>query len=133
MNKQELVDACRHYLRLSVAGTLNIPAGDYRGSLQAQTAVKRCVTNIMSLGYNEELSDAFDEVLTFRFFGEPLSEKQCEEVLEELRASRNTFQNEISAYRYAVRSFDEGNDPAEILEEVKRIAPLREDYALFSS
>lgn len=128
MDKQELIDACREHLRLSCACTLNIPVEDYYSSLEPQTAAKRCVTHVMAIGYNESLAEAVKEIIAFRYYGGAPSEDEFDELVEELRACRNTFHKEVAAYRHAHKQFGEGKEPKEILEEVKKLTPLGEDY-----
>ena len=128
MNKQELVDASKDHLRLSIACTLNIRLDDFRGSIDTQTAVNRCLTNVMSLGYNDSLAEALKELLEYRFFGGSPSSEEFDELVTELRATRNTFAREVSAYSYLHRKFKEGEVPSIILHHVKSITPLTDEY-----
>jgi hypothetical protein len=128
MDKQQLVDASRDHLRLSIACTLGIAFDAYTSSLDTQTAVNRCLTNVMSLGYHDKLADALQEVIEYRFFGGPPTSEQFDELVTELRASRNTFSKEVEAYQYLHRKFEEGEPTDLILEQIKRMTPLADEY-----
>ena len=128
MNKQELVDASRDHLRLSIACSLKIPLIDYLGSIDIQTAVNRCLTNVMSLGYNDTFAEALKEALEYRFYGGSPSDEECDELVTELRAVKNTFEKEVSAYSYLHIKFNEGEAPCKILDNVKSMTPLTNEY-----
>ena len=128
MNKQELVDSSTDHLRLSVACTLRISLKDYRTSIDTQTAVDRCLTNVMSLGYNDKLAEALKEILEYRFFGGSPSSDEFDALVTELRGTRNTFEREVAAYRYLHKKFAEGDTPSTILEHVKAMTPLTDEY-----
>jgi hypothetical protein len=128
MTKQELVDASRNHLRLSIACTLQIPLEDYRCSIDMRTAVNRCLTNVMSLGYNDSLAEALEEILEVRFFGGSPSSDEFDALVTELRATRNTFEREVSAYRYLHKKFAEGEAPRAIFDHVKSMTPLTDEY-----
>jgi len=128
MNKQDLVDASRDHLRLSIACTLKIPWEDYQGSLDTRTGVNRCLTHVMSLGYNDNFSDALKEALGYRFLSSPPSSEEFDGLVTELRAIRNTFRKEVGAYRYLHKKFSEGEPPSMILEQVESMTPLAEKY-----
>jgi len=128
MNKQELVDASRDHLRLSIACTLKISRENYRATLDTQTAVNRCLTNVMSLGYNDDFADALKEALEYRFSGGSPSSEEFDNFVTELRATRNTFPTEVEAYSYLHKKFAEGESPIIILEHVKSMTPLSDEY-----
>lgn len=129
MDKQELVDAGRDHLRLSIACTLKISSGDYQRSMDVRSAVNNCLTNVMSLGYNDDLVEALKEVLEYRFFGGVPSSEEFDELVTELRATRNTFKSEVSAYSYLHnKKFNAGENPNLILDHVKSMTPLTDEY-----
>jgi hypothetical protein len=128
MNKQDLVDAGREHLRFAVAGTLGIQLSDYRESIETQTAVNRCLTNVMSLGYNVDFVEALKEAIEYRFFGGAPSSEEFDDFVTELRATRNTFHREVAAYSHLHRKFEEGLPAELILKQVKAMTPLENEY-----
>jgi hypothetical protein len=128
MNKQDLIDAARDHLRLSIACTLDIDVEAYRSSLHAQNEVNKCLTNVMSLGANDELVDALKEILELRYIGGSPTSEEFDDLVLHLRACRNTFHKEIEAYRCLYKSFEKGQSPEVILQEIKAITPLQPDY-----
>jgi hypothetical protein len=128
MNKQELVDAARDHLLMSVACTLDISPEAYRSSLDTQTKVKRHRSNIMSLGYNEDFADAVKELMEYRYYGDTLSDEVSEIAIKELRVCMALFPKEIEAYRSLFKSLKNGLLPEIILEHFKTSVPVKEEY-----
>lgn len=128
MEKTELIDLSRDHLRLSIACTLKIPAADYCNDLRTRTAVNRCLTNVMSLGYNKTIEEAIEEILSFRFFGDEPSATDLETISNELHACDNTFPREIQAYRSLHGKFDAGDSPENILAFIKSMTPITKEY-----
>lgn len=128
MSKRDLINAARDHLRLSIACTLGVEHKDYQSSLDIQNAVNRCLTYVMSLGYNESFEDALRESIQFLFFGGSPNEEEFDDLVEQLRASRATFIVEIAAYRYLHSSFEAGENPQSILDHIKEMTPLKSDY-----
>ena len=128
MNKQDLVNAARNHLKFSIAGTLGISAADYFGSIDIQTSVERCLTHVMSIGYNSNFEEAIDEMKLYRFAGEELSEEQEMGFVTEMRGCQNTFRKEIAAYKKLFFQWDSGIVPEEILKHLKSSTPLVKGY-----
>jgi hypothetical protein len=98
MNENELLHDVKGFLRKSIASTLNIPKQDYDASLDTRTAVDRCLTMIMAIGYNKTLDDVLDDLCEAGslFNANKISRAV---VQKEVMACLNTFRYEVAFFK----------------------------------
>jgi hypothetical protein len=97
-NRDALLNDVKEILRRSIASTLKIEKAHYKVSLDAQTAVDRCLSMVMAIGYNETLDGALDDLCEM---GSLLNAHTIsrEIVQKEVMASLNTFRFEIAVFK----------------------------------
>ncbi len=96
--------------------------------MDTRTAVDRCLTNVMALGYNPSVEAALEEICDFRFFGEDLDDATLAEIRTEMVATNNTFVAEVAAYAKAHELLRQGISPDEILEAVRPMVLIANAY-----
>ena len=97
-NRDALLNDVKDLLRRSIASTLKIEKAHYNMSLDAQTAVDRCLSMVMAIGYNETLDGALDDLCEMGSFLNANTISR-EIVQKEVMASLNTFRFEIAVFK----------------------------------
>jgi hypothetical protein len=116
ISKHDLLQKLMHWGRYSIATTLKISGSDYAKSIDAQTAVNRCLTIVMSIGYNRELGPTVDELIEYGM-GD-LGPTKCSpghrhDLETEVQACYNTFRAEAEAFVAFHTMCDRGVKPGE--------------------
>lgn len=128
MNKDELLDNVQRLLRKAIAARLKIARADYDASLDTQTAVNRCLTNVMALGYNRDINAAVQDLCETRFFGDEIDEKLREAIQTEVVATYNTFSLEVAAFARMHELNLANVDAAEIWTCIQPMVSITADY-----
>ena len=93
MNKNELFEYVKEFLRRAIASTLKIERGDLATRPDAQAAVERCLITVMAIAANDGLDGAIDDLRRrHATLGEVV---RREDVLKEVEACYNTFRVEV--------------------------------------
>ena len=92
----ELLDYVKEFMRRAIATALKIPRHELAGSIESQSAVTQSLTTVMSIGYNESLDAASDELHTMRsMLGQSAS---LAETQKHVQACYNTLREPISGF-----------------------------------
>jgi len=128
MTQQELLESVKSLLRKAITFRLKIAKADYDESLDAQNAVSRCLTNVMSIGYNDSDIDAvLEELCTARHFGEENDKAVIDAMRKEVLATQNTFRSEIAAFAKMHEMNQAGAAPVATWAKIRSMVVLRED------
>ena len=127
MNKDTLLENVKELLRRSIASTLKIEKTDYDMSLDTQTAVNRCLSMIMAIGYNETLDGALDDLCEMGslFNANAISR---EVVQKEIMACLNTFRVEIAVFKIMHQMNQQNKEPREIWNDITSKIIIPHDY-----
>jgi len=128
MTQNELIEELGSLLRLAIASRLNIPKSDYDVSLDTRTAVNRCLSNVMALGYNSDIEAATKEICDSRFFGEDLDDATMAEIRMEIIASKNSFTAEVAFYAKAHELLRLGISPDQVLKSIQPLIRIDDAY-----
>jgi len=126
-NRDALLNDVKDLLRRSIASTLKIEKAHYNMSLDAQTAVDRCLSMVMAIGYNETLDGAIDDLseMGSLFNANTISR---ETVQKEVMASLNTFRFEIAAFKRMHEMERHNIEPKVVWSEIISQIHIAEDY-----
>jgi hypothetical protein len=129
MTQQALLENVKSLLRKAIASRLKIARTNYDESLDAQNAVSRCLSNVMSIGYNNSDIDAvLEELCTARHFGEENDKAVIDAMWKEVLATQNTFRSEIAAFAKMHEMNQAGAAPVATWAQVQSMVVLGEDY-----
>ena len=129
MTQQTLFENVKSLLRHAIASRLKIAKTDYDTSFNAQTAVNRCLTNVMSIGYNQGNVEAvLEELCTARHFGDEDNEAVIDAMRKEVVATQNTFCSEIAAFAKMHELNQAGAAPEATWARIQSMVVLGEDY-----
>jgi hypothetical protein len=127
MNRNALLEDVKGLLQLSIASTLKIEKADYDISLDTQTAVNRCLSMVMAIGYNETLDGALDDLCEMGalFNANKISRN---EVQKEVMACLNTFRFEIAGFKKMHEMNRQNMEPKDIWNYLISHIPIPPDY-----
>lgn len=93
MNKDELLEYVKEYLRRSIATTLKIEKDHLANTPNAQAAVERCLITVMAIADNDGLDGAIDDLCQkHSALSKTVSRR---DVRKEVEACYNTFRVEV--------------------------------------
>ena len=126
MNRDALLEDVKGLLRRSIASTLKIEKVDYDASLDTQTAVNRCLSMVMAIGYNKTLDGALDDLCEMgSLFNTGTISRET--VQKEVMASLNTFRLEIRIFKRMHEMNQNNMEPKDILNDL--VSKIREPEA----
>jgi hypothetical protein len=126
MNRDALLEDVKGLLRRSIASTLKIEKAEYDASLDTQTAVKRCLSMVMAIGYNETLDGALDDLCEMgSLFNTGTISREI--VQKEVMACLNTFRFEIWIFKRMHEMNQNNMEPQEIWNDL--VSKIREPAA----
>jgi hypothetical protein len=117
LNRDALLNDVKDLLRRSIASTLKIGKAHYDMSLDAQTAVDRCLSMVMAIGYNETLEGALDDLCEMGSFLNT-NKISRDKVQKEVMGSLNTFRFEIAMFKRMHEMGKHNMEPKAIWKEL---------------
>jgi hypothetical protein len=129
MTQQALLENVKSLLRKAIGSRLKIAGTDYDESLDAQNAVSRCLSNVMSIGYNNSDIDAvLEELCTARHFAEENDKAVIDAMRKEVLAAQDTFRSEIAAFAEMHEMNQAGAAPEANWAQIQLMVAVEKDY-----
>ncbi|MDB6134354.1 MAG: hypothetical protein JWM59_2597 [Verrucomicrobiales bacterium] len=92
----ELLDYVKEFMRRAIATALKISRHELAGSMETQSAVTQCLTTVISIGYNNSLDAASEELHTMRsMLGQSAS---LADTQQHVHACYNTLREPIAGF-----------------------------------
>ena len=128
MNKDDLLGDVQALLRKSIASRLKIPRADYDYSLDVQTAVNHCLTNVMAIGYSGKIDAAVKDICETRYYMDNLDETALKDIKTEIIGTHNTFSVEIAVFTKMHAMNQADVEPTEIWAFVQSALVVDDEY-----